>query len=57
MYLCSLTEKGIDLLPVIEEYVRWNNKYLNDHIAEPAKQFTQMLDKDRESTLIQFIRK
>jgi len=57
VYLYSLTEKGKDLFPVIAEYVSWSNKYLNDHIAEPAKQFAQMLEKDREGTLKQFMSK
>jgi len=57
VYIYSLTEKGKDLFPVIAEYVRWSNKYLNDHIAEPAKQFAQMLEQDREATLKQFMSK
>jgi len=57
VYLYSLTEKGKDLFPVIAEYVSWSNKYLNDHIAEPAKQFAQMLEEDREGTLKQFMSK
>jgi len=57
VFLYSLTPKGIDLFPVIAEYVKWSNKYLNDHIAEPAKQFAQMLEKDREGTLKQFMKK
>lgn len=57
VYIYSLTEKGKDLFPVIAEYVRWSNKYLNDHIAEPAKQFAQMLEEDREATLKQYMGK
>ena len=57
VYLYNLTAKGMDLFPVIAEYVRWSNKYLYDHIAEPAKQFAQMLEKDREGTLNQFMKK
>jgi len=57
VFLYNLTEKGKDLFPVIAEYVRWSNKYLNEHIAEPAKQFAQMLENDREATLNQFMSK
>jgi len=57
VFLYNLTEKGKDLFPVIAEYVIWSNKYLNEHIAEPAKQFAQMLENDREATLNQFMRK
>ena len=45
VYLYTLTLKGMDLFPVIAEYVKWSNKYLNDHIAEGAKQFAQNLEK------------
>ena len=55
VYLYNLTEKGMDLFPVIAEYVRWSNKYLNDHIAEPAKVVAQNLERDREGTLHQFM--
>lgn len=57
VYLYNLTAKGMDLFPVIAEYVKWSNKYLHDHIAEPAKQFAQNLEEDREGTLNQFMRK
>ncbi len=39
VYLYTLTPKGMDLFPVIAKYVKWSNKYLKDHIAEPAKEF------------------
>ena len=55
VFIYSLTEKGMDLFPVIAEYVKWSNKYLNDHIGEPAKQFAQNLEMDREGTLNGFM--
>tara|TARA_B100000809_G_C14647228_1_gene354576 strand:- start:81 stop:497 length:417 start_codon:yes stop_codon:yes gene_type:complete len=57
VFLYNLTEKGMDLFPVIAEYVKWSNKHLNEHIAEPAKQFAEMLEKDRKGTLDQFMKK
>lgn len=57
VFIYSLTEKGMDLFPVIAEYVRWSNKYLHDHINEPAKQFSKQLEEDREGTLSQFMKK
>jgi len=57
VYIYTLTPKGMDLFPAIAEYVRWSNKYLNDHIAEPAKEFAENLEKDREGTLNKFMRK
>lgn len=57
VYLYTLTAKGVDLFPVIAEYVRWSNKYLNDHIGEQAKLFAANLENDREGTLKQFMSK
>ncbi len=56
VFLYSLTPKGMDLFPVIAEYVKWSNRYLNEHIAEPAKQFAKNLEADREGTLNQFMK-
>lgn len=57
VYLYTLTPKGMDLFPVIAEYVKWSNKYLNEHIAEPAKEFAKNLEKDREGTLNKFMKR
>lgn len=57
VYLYSLTNKGLDLFPVIAEYVSWSNKYLNDHIAEPGKEFAKNLENNREETLNQFMKR
>lgn len=48
----SLTEKGIDFLPVMVEYILWSEKHLNSHIAEEAKQFAAML-KENKSAIIE----
>ncbi len=47
----SLTEKGIDFLPVIAEYVLWSNKHLHNHISESARQFAAALYHDKFSVL------
>mgnify|MGYP000630677916 CR=1 FL=1 len=57
VFIYSLTEKGMDLFPVIAEYVRWSNKYLHDHINDSAKQFSKQLEEDREQALSQFMKK
>ena len=57
VFLYNLTVKGMDLFPVIAEYVKWSNKYLHDHIAQPAKEFAQNLEKDRKGTLDQFMKR
>ncbi len=57
VYLYKLTDKGLDLFPVIAEFVMWSNKYLNDHIAQPAKDFALNLENNREATLKQFMKR
>ena len=57
VFIYSLTEKGMDLFPVIAEYVRWSYKYLNEHMPEPAKQFAKSLGENREETLKQFMKR
>lgn len=57
VFIYSLTEKGMDLFPVITEYVRWSNKHLNEHINEPGKEFARNLEKNREQTLDQFMKR
>jgi len=57
VYLYNLTLKGMDLFPVIAEYIKWSNKYLPDHIAEEAKGFAKMLDNDRQGALNQFMKR
>ena len=56
VYLYTLTPKGMDLFPVIAEYVKWSNKYLHHHISEAAKEFAKNLENDREGTLKQFMK-
>ncbi len=57
VYVYTLTPKGMDLFPVIAEYVTWSNKYLTDQIAEPAKEFAKNLEIDRKGTLNQFMKR
>lgn len=55
VFLYALTQKGMDLFPIIAEYIRWSNKYLNYHIADEAKAYAAMLNKDRQAALDQFM--
>lgn len=50
MNVYSLTEKGVDFLPVIVEYILWSDKYLS-HIAIEAKGFAAMLKKDKKAII------
>lgn len=46
-----LTNKGIDLLPLLVNMILWSDKYLT--IAPQAKEFAKMLRKDREGIINQ----
>lgn len=44
-YIYALTQKGIDLLPVLLEIVIWSSKYLE--ISDRAKELAKKAEKDR----------
>ena len=48
-YLYSLTQKGIDLLPVLLEIVIWSSKYLE--ISDRAKELAKKAEKDRNALI------
>lgn len=54
VYLYNLTQKGLDLFPIIVEYILWSDKYLSSHISVQAKEFAGKLKGNKEET-IQFI--
>jgi len=47
VFLYNLTEKGMDLAPVITELFIWSSKYLSDHIYEGAKNIAEKLMDNR----------
>jgi len=51
VFLYNLTNKGMDLAPIIAEYFIWSSKYLNDHISEDSKIMAEKLKNDRDGTL------
>ncbi len=51
VFLYNLTKKGMDLTPIIAEYISWGYKYLNDHISEESKKIAEKLKVDRDGTL------
>ncbi|HAS42897.1 MAG TPA: transcriptional regulator [Microscillaceae bacterium] len=55
VFLYNLTERGLDLTPLIAEYIRWSNKHLPDHISDVAKAMATQLEKDREGTIQKFM--
>jgi DNA-binding HxlR family transcriptional regulator len=51
VFLYNITEMGMDLAPIIAEYISWGYKYLNNHISEDSKILAEKLKTDREGTL------
>lgn len=47
----TLTEKGIDLVPVLTELVLWGNKHLDFKIQEDAERLAKSLQKDKKGTV------
>jgi DNA-binding HxlR family transcriptional regulator len=52
-FIYILTEKGVDFLPVIVEYILWSDKYLHDHIADEARQFAELLGKNKAAVIME----
>jgi DNA-binding HxlR family transcriptional regulator len=48
-YNYFLSQKGIDLLPVLLDLIIWSDKY--NEISKPAKEMAKQLKKDREGVL------
>ncbi len=51
VYLYNLTQKGVDLFPIIAEYVLWSDKYLDTHISPQSKAFAKQLKGSKEETI------
>lgn len=47
--LYRLTQKGIDLIPVMVELILWSDKY--NEISAQAKQFAKMIKQDKEGVV------
>ena len=47
----TLTEKGVDLLPILVEYILWSDKYLHHHISAQARQMAAMLKKQKAAII------
>ncbi|MBL7809175.1 MAG: helix-turn-helix transcriptional regulator [Saprospiraceae bacterium] len=50
-YNYHLTEKGLDLLPLLLEIIIWSDKHLPEHIAEQAKFFALQIKEDKAGVL------
>lgn len=54
VYIYQLTQKGLDLAPLIGEYINWSNKYLHHHISDNSKKLAKALKENRDDVLRQF---
>ena len=52
-YIYTLTQKGVDLLPMLLEMIAWSAKY-DDETGTP-KEFIQKLEEDKESLIHELI--
>lgn len=50
-YNYRLTEKGLDLLPMLLEIIVWSDQHLPEHIAEQAKFFASQIKGDKAGVL------
>lgn len=50
-FLYKLTEKGVDLLPILLEMILWSDKYLPEHIAPDAKTFALQIRENKDGLL------
>ncbi len=41
VYVYELKQKGLDLAPIIAEYMNWGYTYLNEHISEKSKRIVE----------------
>jgi len=48
-FIYSLSEKGIDLLPVFIEIIFWSEKYAPSGVPEDRKQLVALAKKDRDA--------
>ena len=47
----QLSQKGIDLLPVLVEIILWSSKHDKENTPAEAKKFVRMIKKDKEGLL------
>ena len=47
----ALTQKGIDLIPVLMEMIVWTDTHIPDHIADFTKEYAASYRSNREGTL------
>lgn len=52
-YIYSLTEKGVELLPILLELIRWGAKHDSDTDAPDA--FIEQLEADREGLISEIV--
>ena len=54
VFVYKLTKKGLDLAPIIAEFMNWSYTYLNQHISEKSKKIIEAYRKNPKIVLNQF---
>lgn len=57
VFLYDLTRKGLDLTPVIIEFVLWSAKYLKNHISEESMSLVNDLNKNKEGVIVEIYKR
>lgn len=54
VYIYKLTQKGLDLTPIIAECMNWSYTYLNKHISEKSREIIEAYRKNPKRVLTHF---
>ncbi|MBS1730429.1 MAG: helix-turn-helix transcriptional regulator [Bacteroidetes bacterium] len=55
--LYTITQKGLDFVPVILDLVLWGARHLDSHISAEAKQFAKKIKKDKDAVIMEVNKK
>ncbi len=54
VFIYRLTQKGLDLAPIIAECMSWSYTYFNEHLSDKTKKIVEAYQENPEQVLKQF---
>ena len=54
VFIYKLTQKGLDLTPIIAEFMNWSYTHLNEHISQKSKEIVEAYRKNPKEVLALF---
>ncbi|MEM8510337.1 MAG: helix-turn-helix domain-containing protein [Bacteroidota bacterium] len=54
VFIYKLTQKGLDLIPIIAEFMNWSYVYLNEHVSEKSREIVEAYRKNPKAVLTRF---